>query len=204
MGMTFVLVGCAIVFAVVVCLFPRLIVQPAIRSELWRLRDRVFDSEIAGDLPCNDLSVAMLIGRMEAAIKASDELTPGRLAFAAYTRRRLSDSDRAKIESAFTADLSNLSPMELERYAAFDRQLGRIIVAAPFVGTWVGILILVLVSPFLLLAGLVYAVNDRAASRARTVMREQREVSEEFAWELSLTPPVSRRRGGRIDGLLGI
>jgi hypothetical protein len=183
-ALTLILVGGFVFFLAVIACVPRLLLRPKIRSELWLIRDELYDARRHGQLPTDDAASHGLVSRIEAATEAADLLTAGRVLFASRLYRKESPETKTAVEAMVNPDLSHLSQDERALYCAFDRRFKKVVVLTPFLGSWLGLACLAVGTPIVGIWALVSVFSGRAESQGRRVLSETRIQTEEVAIEL--------------------
>lgn len=164
----FVAIAAATTIATIfVITLPRQILQPKVRSRLWRLLDDIDDAIMTGVLPADHAGVALLRRRAWVMAKGADRL---RLADVLLIEAMHEDDDVPAI------NLGGLTSSQAELAAGFRNRLH---VLAPLVvatSTWIGVVFgaLAIVHAYRWSRGARTKVTDNPTTRASFVVAEQR------------------------------
>lgn len=184
LAISFVLLS-VVIFAGVILAAPRLLLRPQLKERLRQLRDEAYDSRQYGEFPFGQGAIEAFIARVDAAIEISDELTPIRIISVLWIGRKLSEDDRKTIEAMHRPDLTGLNPGQIERYGKLDFRFHILVVALPLLGTWLGLLTLLVTGPILALIAGINVLSATAQRKTESVLSEQRIRVEGMAFELS-------------------
>ena len=190
MVISLVLVGCLAFFVTIIAMAPRLLLRPMIRSSLWSIRDEVFDARRRGDLPFDDPAPKALIDRMERFIGGMDELTLGRLLLALPSFHRVPPEEKAVIAQALSSSLEGLGGEQRDLYRSFEKRFTVQIALTPFLGSWMGIfvvLVAIVLAPIVLIVGLVVGFSRTAQLKLRRLIFQSQALTETAACEVSLS-----------------
>ncbi len=185
------LVGSFVVFATVLASIPRLLVRPAIRSSLWKLRDEVFDARRRGTLSDTHRAPIALTRRIEDVIAIADDVTVVRMLLAYPAAKKLPDSVKAEMAAWLDPDLTGLDLEQIDIYRAFEKRFNTQVLVLPVAGTWLGWLIALVSLLPLTALGVIAIFSKRAHDVIREEAHDRRITTEEVAYELS--------RGGSSD-----
>ena len=173
--------GSAAFFIGVVLCSPRLLFRPLLRSAMWTLRDEIAASRRHDELPYLDLAPVALIHRIEAAIGASDEMSPAKMCASYAIFRRISEDQKRQLMAELFPDTGNLLPPELKLLNGYEQRYRHLIVAQTLLGSWSGLFVVFGGIPVLGAA----LVSVRFAVRLRRVASEKVILGQEIALELA-------------------
>ncbi|GEM_PF-1774448 len=182
------------VFSGVIVAAPRILLRPQLKERLWQLRDEIYDARRDCTFPYDNEAVGALILRVEAAIQVADELTPARMVSAMLLARNMDESVKERIRSLNKPDLSGLTVEQVEIFQKFNGRLVVQVSSLPLLGTWIGLLLVVVLGPFFVLAAVITIFSTRAQNKSKTILNEQRIWVEGLAYEFSQEPRVTRPR----------
>lgn len=129
-----------LIFTASLITLPRWCVRSLHRHRLWRLRDQVVDSVLAGCLPANHPAVKYLISELERAIRHCHRMSLLKLRGFILLRRRLSRAAETQLRSRSAppslAGLGEAEKMLLKEYRQAEATL---LAGNLLLGSWLGV-----------------------------------------------------------------